>query len=762
MQTSPPSAGPQSRTPSVRRAIAIAVSAAVLITPFSVFVPAASAAVPTFPDNIIVFPDRDFITIEGYQDRIGQTATVEVTRPGVGVVGSAKSVVGEGDVAFEINHPGGVCWGAGTTLGVTPDIRPGDVVSMKFGSTAAGDTTTQAVYETAPPVIAPDGVTVTVAGFVGDGAKQSQIEQRIVDPAFKDTAVGRRDVRAAPGPLTAHEGYSSSLEFGVSGPNTFTATYVFDNTDAANIAAAAGSGVQVTSWQLEDSAANRQGLTIAEFGEVGGPGLGGCPNGPLQSGPVGATDVVAATVADSLKVTWTPPQAIPGTPPITGYRVHAVAHTLVNGERAEIGTRINSRTAKSTTITGLNVEEGYDVYIVSVSSAGETFPAVPARVVTDIEAPLATALPQTGSFRAGQQLALSSSEAAAEIYYTTDGSDVFLSGGILSAGAVLYNEPIAIIETTTVNFTAVDPSGNLSQQGQVVLTITNDPLPSAPTFTSAPIAGTGSVTLNWTAAEPGAPDLSVTGYSVQAYTLDGVAAGPPRTTAGDVTTLVFDALTPDTAYQFTVTASNANGVGAESAKSALVEVLGSLVANAGADQAITRAVTATTVTLDGSGSSSTDATYQWEQVLSGSTDPDRVTLTGATTAQPTFSLPLFATPMTNNPLNFKLTVTSGTAVRSDDVRISPVASSISVTGARWRSRDLRVDGVSSSVGGTVTIHSGGPTGPVIGRAPITAAPAPQIGGVFAYRLRTSPANPGTIWLDSTLGGTVGPVTVTAG
>ena len=740
----------------------IGISAAALIAPLIIAVPAASAAVPTFPNNIVVFPDRDFITIEGYQDRIGQTATVEVTRAGTGVIGSAKSVVSAGDVAFEINHPGGVCWGAGTTLGVTPDIQPGDVVSVKFGAEAAGDTTAQSVYITAPPVLAADGVTVTITGYIGDGANPAQVEQRIVEPAFKNTAIARRDVRAVPGPLAANEGYSSSLEFGLTGPNTFTATYVFDAPDAAGIAAAAGSGVRAMSWQLEDAAANRQGLTIAEFGELGGPGMGGCPNGPLQSGPAGATNVIAATAADSLKVTWTPAVAVPGTPAITGYRVHAVAQTTVNGERAEIGQRISSPAAKSTTISGLRAGETYDVYLVSVSSVGETFPAVPAIPVTDVEAPTATASPQTGSFRTAQQLTLSSSEAAAEIYYTTDGTDVFLSGGTLSAVATLYTAPVDITATATVNFAAIDPSGNVSEQGQVVLTITNDPLPAAPTFSAAPIAGVGTVTLNWAPVNTGSPDIGVTGYSVQAYTADGVAAGPPRTTAGDVTTLVFDGLTADTAYQFTVRASTANGTGPESAKSDSVVVLGIFVASAGVDQSITRAATPTTVVLDGSASTSADTTYRWEQVLSGPTDPDRVTLVGETTVKPTFSLPLFAPPMTNNPLTFKLTVTSGAVERADEVRITPIASQISVTEARWKPRDFRVTGVSSSVGGTVTIHSGGPTGPVIGRVPITAAAAPETGGVFIYRLRTSPSNPGSIWLDSTLGGMTGPVTVTAG
>src|SRR5919108_886657 len=91
----------------------------------------ATAAVPAFPDNIVVFPDRDFISVEGYQNHVGETALVELTRAGK-VIGSAKGVVEAGDVAFEINHPGGYCWGNGTDLQVTPDIRPGDKATISF------------------------------------------------------------------------------------------------------------------------------------------------------------------------------------------------------------------------------------------------------------------------------------------------------------------------------------------------------------------------------------------------------------------------------------------------------------------------------------------------------------------------------------------------------------------------------------------------------------------------------------------------------
>ena len=65
-----------------------------------------------------------------------------MTRPGVGVVGSAIGEVSGGDVAFEINHPGGYCWGDGTGLNVTPDIQAGDVVSLSFDGMRDAATTT--------------------------------------------------------------------------------------------------------------------------------------------------------------------------------------------------------------------------------------------------------------------------------------------------------------------------------------------------------------------------------------------------------------------------------------------------------------------------------------------------------------------------------------------------------------------------------------------------------------------------------------------
>ena len=118
--------------------------------------------------------------------------------------------------------------------------------------------------------------------------------------------------------------------------------------------------------------------------------------------------------------------------------------------------------------------------------------------------------------------------------------------------------------------------------------------------------------------------------------------------------------------------------------------------------------------------------------------------------------------MTNNALTFRLTVKVGTTVKTDEVKVVPVTDRVTVGVAQWRTGDLRIDGTSSGVGGTVTIHGDGPAGRVLGPAAVTAAAAPAPGGVYTLRFRNAAAgttNPGTVWIESTLGGTAGPKAV---
>jgi hypothetical protein len=512
--------------------------------------------VPAFPNNVVVFPDRDFVTIEGYQDHIGETATVTVTR-GTTVIGSAKGVVAEGDVAFEINHPGGVCWGAGTTLKVTPDIRPDDKVSINFDAAPVTDpdtTTTASGMVTTDTVLT--GSTLVVTGTIAGDVNTAQTEQRIVNPDLTGTDVARRDVRAVPGPLTpaAKGGYSSMLEFPT--PTTFKATYEFTTAATAQIAATGG-GERFMSWQAEDGDANRQGLTIAEYGELGGPGMGGCPAGPADQGaPSGSAQVIRSADGTSAQVTWTPATAVPDATAVTGYSVLAIAPGT--GPQTQIGTRIMDPNAKQATISGLTSGVNYafevrslagarmsDSFASGAAAGGTQTPTAPATltVTPALNGGGATDTPVTASS------VTASTDAGGQIWYSTTGPAY--TDGSLASDVTLYTAPIPITGTTpvTLHFAAFSQDGNVKTGVGSFIAGTTQPAPSAPN--AAPTVsnvGQDRVTLTWPAVTGAA------GYQVEVA--PAVTPAPVATTA---TTQPITGLAPNTTYTFTVKAKNAEG-----------------------------------------------------------------------------------------------------------------------------------------------------------------------------------------------------------
>ncbi len=328
--------------------------------------PATQAATPpAAPNNIVVFPQRDFVTIEGYQGRVGQQATVTVTRGGV-ETSRAVGRVAAGDVALEINHPGGVCW-----QGVTPDIKPGDVVRVTFPGGASDSTRTQR------PAVTPqaDGTGFSKVGafdLVVEGRRGTiplaRIEQRIVNPDMDPTDIGRRDIRAPsrPGP------YTSTLTAPTA--TTFRATYHFvtdGDTTAAEATAmrdlAAEGQMRALSWQVTDAADNRQGLTISEFGELGGPGMGGCPQGPSTAAPNAPTGVTATAGNQSATASWNPATTIPDGSPIIGYKVTAVNTT------SNVETSVNvppCTTGCTATVPNLTNGATYRMQVRALSEAG--------------------------------------------------------------------------------------------------------------------------------------------------------------------------------------------------------------------------------------------------------------------------------------------------------------------------------------------------------------------------------------------------------
>src|SRR4051812_34088575 len=530
----------------------------------------ASAAVPTFPDNLVVFPDRDFISVEGFQGHKGETATVEIKR-GATVMGSARAVVSGEDVAFEINHPGGACWGAGTSLKVTPDIRPGDVAVIKFPDGTSQDVTVQ---DTQASDAVQDGAKVTVSGHIDPGMNKDFMEQRIVNPDLLDF-VGKRDVRAAPGPLTPAPkgGYSSSLVFPANAPGTFVATYVFENADpavaeeAANTAANSDLGERAMGGQEQDADGNRQGLTIAEFGEAGGPGMGGCPAGPAdQPAPAGTGAYVMSADKTSMKVTWTPAAAQPGAAAVTGYSVEALEGTTSTGVRSGV-TRRTGVDGTTATFTGMDAAENYTVEVRSMTGTktSDVFPmqasAAPGIPAGDTTAPKLTVSPAinpTGVTETNS-VTVGSDTANAQLFFTT-GDTAVIEGGLPPNAAKLVTGPIAITGPTTLHLLAIDRAGNYDL-AQGAFAPPTAVAPSAPTGLTA-TAGQESATLKWTASDP-----TITGYGVQVYdSLTGKPAGAMQETTAK--TLTVTKLAADTAYTFAVKAQNGAGYGLESTKSA--------------------------------------------------------------------------------------------------------------------------------------------------------------------------------------------------
>jgi len=179
--------------------------AAVLATVafFCAFFARDAQASPTPPHVITAFPQRDFVSAEGYtQD---DTVTVEIIHPGsVLGVGTVTGLVPQDDPAtdgfdgiVEVNHPGGACW-----VGSTPDIRPGDTVRITIDSGPNKGQVDETVVAnvTAKRPVQIDATTLEVHGTArsADGAPLplDQIEQRLVAPGDQFNKSGARTLRA--------------------------------------------------------------------------------------------------------------------------------------------------------------------------------------------------------------------------------------------------------------------------------------------------------------------------------------------------------------------------------------------------------------------------------------------------------------------------------------------------------------------------------------------------------------------------------------
>ena len=750
----------------------------------------ASAAVPVFPDNIVTFPDRDFVSIEGYELDAGKTMTVTVTRDGQ-VTGKAQGTIAAGGVALEVNHPGGVCWGTGPGApNVTPDIRAGDVITVSVDGTAVADTVSldAAVGDTADgaavEIDALDPTILRIRGHLGAGISTDQVEQRIIAPDLRDTVIARRDVRAVPGGRTPDPrgSYESALEFTpVDGGQDFLATYWFPTEEIA--ATAAAGIIRIMGWQVVDADANRQGLTISEFGEPGGPGFGGCPNGPAQSGP--PAPVVQSLVDTSTGpgphnyvFTWTPATAVPGTPAITGYRVRAVTVPAGAGsEQLEFGKRIGNPAATGTTLSLDTPPSGthYEFEITSVNAGGnETNPAVNVPLtVPDVTGPTISTSPSSllGPFFGSVDVALAS-EPGADLYYavTPQGDPVpELYNGGLTAAALPYTGPLHLTATSTVSVIGFDALGNPGTQADTLYELTAAAAtPAQPAIVSA-TGGDRQAVISWNEVPTPVGGPAVTGYTLA---WNGPTTGSVTVAPGDAVAGVFTRTVTGLSggsYDLTVTARNA--VGPSTPATATVVVSEVLDVSAGADRASVRNAAVTlTATSPNSG-----VTYTWSRVTGndGNTAFNGPSLLATNSgAQVRVNVPALDLPTTNTytttalnnrnaSLFFKVEATKNGAVsKTDVVQISITPDTTAITTARYRAgSELRVSGTESNPAATVRIYRKTPaatTFTYVGTATLAA-------GTFDLRLRPPGFTLGAgeqFYAFSTLGGASAAFTAT--
>lgn len=496
------------------------------------------------PNNIICFPERDFCNFENFIDKTGQTLLIEVNRNGA-IVGSATGVVSGDIVAFEINHPGGRCWGDGTNLKVTPDIQAGDLITVKSGALLLGDSTIQDGYISTYDLV---GTTLTIKGFVASTVVPSNIEVRVVNPLLLGTTVQKRQVNAAFGPLTPNVGYSSGLE--VVG-TTFIATFTFNTQEAADIAGS-GEAYSMRMWQQTAPNGARQGLTISEYGEVGGPFGALCPAGPQN---LGSPLVHAVAISGNL-IKWSPGQDIIGAPATTGFSFNLLRGNQVYGYR--VPKTDNQLAFDLTPLAGGDIIELRSMIGTKMSDSF-LMTYQPQDIV-----PTIASLPVNDPVTEVQTELVILQSNTNQIVYTLDGSAVLDANNKISPSAILYYTPIHVTNSFTLKAVSFDHAGKFSPELIGKFSPPAVVLPQAITVAPTTVVENGGVTVSWVKTN----DPSINGFGVEIFTPDGIKVGATRVVTD--TSLVIKDLIPGTSYQFSVMTQSIGGSSVASPKTASV------------------------------------------------------------------------------------------------------------------------------------------------------------------------------------------------
>ena len=384
---------------------------------------------PIFPNNIVCFPERDFCTVEGYLDYTGQDLTVNVLKDTI-VTGSAKGTVSGGGVAFEVNHPGALCWGDGTNLKVTPNIEIGNKIEIKKDALLLSEMVIQNGY-----IIKKEktGNTITVTGFLDSTVNPINVELRIVNPDLKSTPVGRRDASAIVGAVSANApGYSSGISIVTT---NFMAVFEFTNSITADTAFAGAYALSM--WEKTDDAGNRQGITISEFEEIGGPWSLLCPTYANFIN----VNLKKLIIANQILKWDNNIQLLPGSDPISGFNAHVIrnldqntneimGYRFSNSINKYDFSKINIKLTDKIEFRVMTNNKLSDPLIIELNNLNEN----PSVIFT----------PQSDSAIVVNSNVVILSSNTGQIIYTLDGTDPNLDNGIIYTDSITITKEIII------------------------------------------------------------------------------------------------------------------------------------------------------------------------------------------------------------------------------------------------------------------------------------------------------------------------------
>ncbi len=473
------------------------------------------AQLPTFPDNIVIMPELDIVTVEGFNgagkvgDYTGKKLQVQVVRTIDGIptiLGEAFPTVSGKFIAFDINHDFGYCWGAGSDYQVTPDIQPGDSVIIKHNGV-------QIASNTALPVhITKTSIDQHVVKLTGTGvlslASPNFIECRIINPTLVNSIIGRADVRALPiiGTKPGATGYTAAI---TTNGDEFTCTFNFF--DAANlpnpfVANTVFEGLmEVSSWIAVDAAGVEQGLTISEYHAAGGPMSGLCPPSPTKVYPDMPSATGGVIIDNSNRVAWNKVQNVLGAVHTANYySVDILRKTLLdNIEIASAVVPVTTTTAQLP--ANVLLQEGDELLV----RAWKDYPAAgidsvgkAARLIISDATKLAagTAIaPPTFSAISGSQtngISLGSSQNLQVVYTITSGT-TGVSPIVGAVGTIVYEagKVIDISSTQTIVAMTIDRASGATATATATFT-NNAPLKTVRGVTAV-TAGLGKIRVAW-------------------------------------------------------------------------------------------------------------------------------------------------------------------------------------------------------------------------------------------------------------------------